>query len=210
MSDKKKPVSNELQKQESVFRFAETVQNLLVEAKKAKAKQAAKKPLKKKDGKPDQRSPVIKEIFKNRYPKTEGLHPRDFSVLRQVRELNGKPSYQFKPLTVSKIATGSRLVKEDIETSKEPSTLETVRSVLIEWGSKSTVTSGWHRSRHGKTHAMQPGNRPERAIVKAAKHEDSSAKDLAKQKFAKVKERTEYDQAQMRRDAHIKQVSRVT
>lgn len=195
-----------LEKQaESVFRFADNLNSLLVEAKKKQtAKTKPPKVLKKKDGKPDNRSPVIKSILKNKYEKTGGLHPRDARIMKQVQELNGKPSYDIKPLTHTRIAGKSNLIRESTET------LEIVKSVLNEYSTKATQTSHWNRSRHGKVRGLQPGNRPERAIVKTVKHEDKSAKNLAREKFERARNKMEYDQAQSRRDAHISQVAKIT
>ena len=202
MNDKKKKLSKKgtietptyiLHKndvQEDVFRFAQNINRILNEAKVQK-KQVIKT-------KSDGRSPVVKSIFDKKYANTNGMHPRDVRVLKQVRELNGKSSASVVPLSNTKIAQSvNRMIKED-------TSLSTLQRVISEYSYNT------NKGRHGRVSTTHPSNRPERLLVKSAKRDASRARHYAKGKESEAKSRQEYDQAKAERDYAKSQLTRIT
>lgn len=189
---------------ESLFRFADETNRLLLEGKKAQKKlPKPPKPLKTKSGTPDGRSPIIKSVIKNQYAKTGGMHPRLRRVVKQAQELNKGSHIKKIDVTPTKITSPPKFIKED--------KVETFKQILSEYSTKAYATSSsrWS-SRHGRTRGAQPGNKPERLIVKAAKHANKDAKLLAQQKITKLRAKSDYAQAKAERDAELKQLSRIT
>lgn len=176
-------------RQEDVFRFAEHICQLLKEAKKKNA--APAKPKLRKDGTVDKRSPNVNSIIKKKFPNTNGKHPRQMRVIKQVQGLNGKPRVSITPLSMTKITQVNQFVKEDYSNN-----INVIKDVLNEYRT------------HGRAIHKRP-ERHERNVLKTAKHEMKDAKRLARAKISKVKVRAEINRANTEKKQELKQVSRI-